>query len=235
MTRSSSGQLELFSKRSRGLRVTCKKSPPPRQISRTTKNSKVAHETRPEVSGPLHVVLRIKRGLPELRTPRALRRLEGAFRGGKEKNGFGLLHYNVERDHLHLVVEVRNKRKLSKGMQGLSIRIAKALNSMWKRRKGAVFADRYFAVALSTARQIWRTVRYVLNNGRKHGTWRVKDQPDPYSSGRWFTGWLGAHFCRPTRSSPVVAARGFELYWRIDVNEVPGPRWHELSVFDPNG
>src|SRR5262245_36423663 len=203
-----SGQLELFSKRSGGIRVRVRR----RQVTpEARRSSKVPHEARPEVSGPLHIVLRIKRGLPDLRTPRALRRLEGAFRRGKEKNGFGLLHYNVERDHLHLVVEVRNKRKLARGMQGLAIRLARALNSLWKRPKGAVFADRYFAVALTTLRQIWRTIRYVLSNGRKHGTWRVKDRPDPYSSGRWFTGWVGANFCRPTRSAPVVTARRFEL------------------------
>ena len=107
------------------------------------------HATRPEVDGPTHVVLRICRGLPDLRTPRALRRLEAAFRAGKEKKGFRLVHYSIQREHLHLMVEVTSKRKLARGMQGLAIRIAKALNRHWHARKGQVFAERYFAVALA--------------------------------------------------------------------------------------
>jgi hypothetical protein len=34
--------------------------------------------------------------LPDLRTPRGLRRLEKAFRKGKERDGFALLHYSIQ-------------------------------------------------------------------------------------------------------------------------------------------
>src|SRR5687767_10924395 len=65
----------------------------------------VPHSTRPEVRGVLHVVLRIGSGLPWLRTPKTYRVLEGALRAGKEKNGFALVQYSVQQDHLHLLVE----------------------------------------------------------------------------------------------------------------------------------
>ena len=149
-------QLVLFSNPGRAR----KEHLPPR-TERVRMSSRVSHETRPEVAGPIHVVWRIRRGLPGLRTPRALRRLERAFRLGKERDGFALLHYSIQNDHLHLIVEVKNRRKLSKGLQALGIRLAKALNSLWHRRKGGVFAERYFALALASCRQIWRTVRYV--------------------------------------------------------------------------
>ena len=165
-----SQQLELYSKQRRSkraeLRAGWSKRGP--RLSPTRKSSRVPHETRPEVNGPLHVVLRIRRGLPGLRTPRALRRLERAFRAGKEKLGFGLVHYSVQHDHVHLVVEATSKQELARGMQGLNIRLAKTLNSPWSRRRGSVFAERYFALALTGIRQMWRT---VLGNGRKHGTW----------------------------------------------------------------
>ena len=77
---------------------------------------------------------RIRRGLPGLRTPRGLRRLERAFRKGKERDGFALLHYSIQQDHLHLIVEVKNRRKLSKGLQALGIRLAKSLDSLWRRK-----------------------------------------------------------------------------------------------------
>src|SRR5262245_21959624 len=117
-------QLVLFSNRRRA-----KKEHLPPPVVRPRTSSRVPHETRPKVRGPIHVVWRIRRGLPDLRTPRGLRRLEGAFRKGKERDGFALLHYSIQHDHLHLMVEVRNRRKLSKGLQALGIRLAKSLNS----------------------------------------------------------------------------------------------------------
>ncbi|MSR63482.1 MAG: hypothetical protein EXS08_13655 [Planctomycetes bacterium] len=63
--------------------------------------------------GPLHIVWRIARGLPGLRTPRAQHRLERAFRIGKERDGFALVHYSIQHDHLHPMVEVKDRRKLS--------------------------------------------------------------------------------------------------------------------------
>ena len=188
-------------------------------------NSRVPHETRPEVDGQLHVVWRIKRGLPNLRTPRGLRRLESAFRRSKERDGFALLHYSIQNDHLHLMVEVKDRQKLSRGLQALGIRIAKSLNSLWHRRKGNVFAERYFATLLKDWRQIWRTIRYVLSNGRKHGTWSVPQVPDPYSSGRWYSRWRSEHFCRPLRSPPVITNTTSPTWIPvIGIDEVPG-RW----------
>ena len=220
-------QLELFSERRP--RKELKRHLPAREASR--KSSRVPHETRPDVAGPIHVVWRIQRGLPDLRTPRGLRRLEGAFRKGKERDGFALLHYSIQHDHLHLMVEVKNRRKLSKGLQALGIRLAKSLNSMWRRKKGHVFAERYFALALEGWRQIWRTVRYILNNGRKHGSWNIRNQPDPFSSGRWYLPWSQLDIRRPMRSPPVMASRTIATFipW-IDVDDVPGPRWQEFST-----
>jgi len=175
-------------------------------------------------------VWRISRGLPGLRTPRALRRLERAFRLGKEREGFALVHYSIQQDHLHLMVEVKDRRKLSRGLQALGIRVAKALNSLWHRRRGAVFAERYFANALKDWKQVWRTVRYVLNNGRKHGTWRVPDRPDPYSSGRWFWQWRHLDIRRPLRRSPVMELQSYDYIPCVGLDSVPGPSWTQFEV-----
>jgi len=218
-------QLVLFSNR----RARRKELLPTREERTAHKSARVPHETRPEVEGAIHVVYRIRRGLPDLRTPRGLRRIEGAFRKGKERDGFALLHYSIQREHLHLMVEVKNRRKLSRGMQALGIRLAKALNSLWRRRRGGVFAERYFAVALESGRQMWRTVRYILNNGRKHGSWTVKGEPDPYSSGRWYLPWRQPDFCRPLRRAPVVERSSFFLPY-IGIDDVPSRRWEELEL-----
>jgi len=110
-------------------------------------------------------------------------------------------------------------------MQGLGIRVAKALNKHWHGRRGSVFAERYFARALKRPMQVWRAVRYVLNNARKHGAWSG-NHPDPFSSGRWFQGW-SSEVKRPLRRSPVISARDYltdswRLMGSIGVTEVPG-------------
>jgi len=139
-----------------------------RRNVRRTKTS-VPHAKRPGVRGSLHVVWRIRRGLPGLRTPRSYRVLERCFRAGKQKDGFGVTQFSVQRDHLHLIVEARDRRSLARGLQGLAVRIAKGLNRHWHRRHGSVFAERYFARLLARPMQLFRAIAYVLGNGRKHG------------------------------------------------------------------
>jgi REP element-mobilizing transposase RayT len=225
MNTKSSRQLELsFPRRKRVARIARSKTLlPPHESLATRRRSRVPHETRPEVSGPIHVVWRIRRGLPSLRTPRGLRRLERAFRKSKEQRGFLLVHYSIQQDHLHLMVEVKDRRKLSRGLQALGIRIAKSLNSLWHRTRGNVFAERYFDLALKGWKNIRNAVRYILNNGRKHGSWTVKGRPDPFSSGRWYFTRRDDEPSRPLRSSPVM--RSLVPYYLplISVDDVPGP------------
>jgi REP element-mobilizing transposase RayT len=191
-------------------------------MSKKARRSKlVPHSVRPDVDGAIHVVLRVRRGLPGLRTPRAWRVLERAFRRGKDRNGMRLLQFSVQEDHLHLVVDVCERTALSRGMQGLAIRLAKALN----KRKGNVFADRYYGREVESRSELRRVVRYVLMNAKKHGTELpgYEGQPDPYSSARWFLFW-NEPIEAPRRSPPVVR----EHFWRgelcgwIRLKESPG-------------
>ena len=113
---------------------------------------------------------------------------------------------------LHLLIEAESKQELARGLQGLAIRIAKNLNRFWRRRVGSVFAERYFARTVQTAKEIKRALAYVLNNARKHRVWSSPTQPDPFSSGRWYSSWSGPeHICRPLRAPPVATARDWSL------------------------
>ena len=71
-------------------------------------------------------------------------------------------------------------------MQGLLVRVARALNRLWA-RQGSVFSDRYHARQLRTPREVRAALVYVLLNARHHGL-RILGI-DPHSSGRWFEGW----------------------------------------------
>jgi hypothetical protein len=146
----------------------------------------------------------------------------------------------VQHDHLHLIAEAADRRALSRGVQGLSIRVARAVNQQLV-RKGSVFDDRYHARALRTPREVRLALRYVLLNARKHAHSRAgsaggsaarragEAMPfgfvDSCSSAPWFADFLrtpelvfGAQRCRAefargmgTAEPPVVTARTWLL------------------------
>jgi REP element-mobilizing transposase RayT len=132
----------------------------------------VSHLRRPALSRqhPVHVTLRVQRGVVSLRSgsgPALFPAVRAALAAGKERGGFRLVHFSVQRDHLHLLAEANDRRALARGIQGLSIRVAKAVNRRLG-RKGRLFAERYHARALKTPRACRLAARYVLLNARKH-------------------------------------------------------------------
>ena len=196
------------------------------------------HLTRAALASrfPVHVTMRIQRGLPGLRTRETYRVLCRAFDKARERAGrleggvFRLVHYSVQNDHLHLICEARNRESLSRGIQGLSTRIAKGLNRFWQ-RKGKVFADRYHDRILRTPRDVRNVLRYVLNNARKHGLHVSRRRPDAFTSGAWFDGWrdyvpdgfLGLE--GPiARAHTWLLSFGWRRHGRISLTEVPGLR-----------
>ena len=173
------------------------------------------------------MTIRLKDGLPSLRRRRTYAVLRDAFSAGCERFGMRMTHYSVMSNHIHMIVEARDRDAVSRGMKGLLVRIARALNRLWK-RTGSVFADRYHDRVLHTARQVRRALAYVLNNGRRH---RIRYKGiDHYASGWWFDGWREALALRGLDGivTPVAAPRGRMLRedWRmfglIWTDEVPG-------------
>ncbi len=149
----------------------------------------VSHRPRAKVASrhPVHVTVRVRKGLPPLRNRRVYAALRAAFAAGCDRFGFRLAHYSIQRDHIHMICEARERAALARGVQGLLIRVAKALNRLWN-RKGSVFADRYHDRVLRTPKEVRRALVYVLNNARKHGL-RLAQELDHFASGWWFDGW----------------------------------------------
>lgn len=171
---------------------------------------------------PVHVTLRASRGLPSLRGRRIFAGIERAF-GASSHDRFRLLQFSVQSDHLRLVVEADEPTRLARGVQGLAVRTAKAINRVLGRH-GAVWAERYHAHALKTPREVRNAFVYVLNNFKKHVP--GASGLDPRSSGRWFAGWRHA-IERMIGRSPVAAPRtwlaavGWKRRGLIDVDQVP--------------
>jgi REP element-mobilizing transposase RayT len=128
------------------------------------------HGIRPEHKErfPVHVTLKIRRGLPSLRHERRFARIKRAFRYGCDKFGMRMCEFSVQADHIHLIVEARDKHALGKGMGALEIRVARAINRVLG-RTGKVFADRYHARELRTPREVKNAVHYVRYNWQHHG------------------------------------------------------------------
>ncbi len=167
----------------------------------------VAHDTRDRVTrrDPVLITTRLVGGLPNLRQERTLVLLRDALAAGADRYGFRLVQYSIQTNHLHFVAEGDDARSIARGMQGLLVRIAKALNRHWDRR-GKVLVDRYHARILRSPREVRNALVYVLQNARKHGA-RITGI-DAFSSGPWFQGWLDRIARVP---SPIAAARSWLL------------------------
>jgi putative transposase len=122
--------------------------------------------------------MRVREDVWNLRSRRAWRRLRDALAAAWGRFGVRIVHFSIQGNHIHLIVEANDDEALSRGIQGLAIRIAKALNRMMN-RIGAVFADHFFSRVLPTPTELVNAIRYVLGNHTHHfGTIGV----DPYSS-----------------------------------------------------
>jgi REP-associated tyrosine transposase len=120
-----------------------------------------------------------------LRTHRCFRALQRAFARGCERFGFRLVHFSVQGNHVHLIVEAPDAEALGRAMKGLEVRMARALNKVMS-RCGPVFADRYHAHLLRSPREAFQAVKYVLENWAVHAVRDQKPRPsgtDPYCSG----------------------------------------------------
>ncbi len=141
----------------------------------------VPHRAREEHrrAHPVHVVLRSR--VRSLRSQFLFPAVRSALVGAtRARADFRILQFSVQADHLHLIVEADAQGGLSRGMQGLAVRVARSLNQLLFRR-GAFWDDRYYARDLTSPRAIKSAFKYVLNNFRKHGE-PVRGDRDPCSS-----------------------------------------------------
>src|SRR5450432_3747876 len=140
---------------------------------------------------PMHVTMKMRRHVWQLRSRRCFGILERAFYRAARHQDARIVQFSVQHDHVHLVVEATDRRALARVLQGFGISVAKRLNKLMG-RTGQVFADRYHARALRTPTEVRRVLAYVLTNGRKHLIGAIQLRAtwvDPCSSGAFFDGW----------------------------------------------
>jgi REP element-mobilizing transposase RayT len=142
--------------------------------------------------------------------------------GRTSRSWFRIVHFSVQANHVHLLAEGNDKVALSRGLMGVAIRLARAVNRVAGRR-GSVWQDRYHARALRTPREVRNGIVYVLMNWKKHvpGAKGL----DPCSSASSFTGWIA-----DPSSGPLVAVEppatwllriGWKRYGLLATSERP--------------
>jgi putative transposase len=138
--------------------------------------SGVSHGARPVLARrfPVHVTLRVLPHVWNLRSRRGVRVVKRALASSGNRLGLRICEFSVQGNHLHLIVEAEDTGSLSRGMQGLGIRLAKGLNGMMT-RNGKVLADRFHAHILRTPTEVFRAFNYVRQNRAVHrGRWSVE-------------------------------------------------------------
>ena len=191
-------------------------------------------DTRPAhaAAHPALVTVKLRPHLPRLRQHKERAALLAHFARGKDRFGFRLLHFAILNDHLHFVVEARDRLALARGMKGLLVRLARGLNKLWG-RKGQVFPDRFHERALTSPREVRNALVYVLGNAKKHQAQGRAiapfDGPDVFSSAPWFDGFVeeltvhGIEHLPPPVVNPRtwLAGVGWRRHGRIGFDEAP--------------
>jgi putative transposase len=149
---------------------------------------------------PVHVSMRRVPVGPSFRTQRVCAAIRGVIAEAR-RNGVRVVHYSVQDNHLHLLVEGRHSADLSNQMRTLFSRIAFAVNAI-ARRHGKLFRDRHHRHELISPREVRNALVYILFNDRKHrpssargSEARSAENPvaspslDPCSSAWWFRDW----------------------------------------------
>lgn len=174
---------------------------------------KVAHERREQIAErfPQHVTMRIAAGVPSLRDPPFVQLIRDSI-ADAHRDSFRVVEFNIESNHLHLIIETASSPARANGMRGLEVRLARRLNTALN-RTGSLFPDRYHARALKTPREVRNALRYVLNNALHHDPNITfvfgHDWIDPCSSAPWFDGW----------ARPIAT----EVRWKRELVQQPQP------------
>jgi REP element-mobilizing transposase RayT len=146
----------------------------------------VPHVARPAVSRhrPHHITVRVARGTWNLRSQRCFRPIRAALGAVNERGGVRVVHFSVQHNHVHLIVEAKDRRTMSNAMRALLIRVARGINRVMGVR-GRRFDGRYHEHVLRTPTETRNALRYVIRNRAHHlDQWGKPARPfvDEYSS-----------------------------------------------------
>lgn len=125
-----------------------------------------------------HITIKVKENKADIKNKNILKSLHHAIKRARLQ-GIRVLHFTLEYNHVHLVLEASNHKELHKGMQAFGISFAKKINKQ-KHLNGTVYKNRYHQRLLKTRSEFKNAIQYVFSNGLKHK--RALSKLDPYNS-----------------------------------------------------
>jgi putative transposase len=202
---------------------------------RAAEDARIRHRTRPahKYWNPTHVTLRAIRGLPSFRNDVLYAAFERAFRRTVRED-FRIVEFSVQTNHVHLIIEAEDNGALARGMKSFTVRANRLLNAALGRGRGRVWGDRYHRHDLTCPRAVRNALVYCLGNYKKHyGVTSGMPRIDPFSSARWFEGWVGIRTAddgpRPTpRPVTVLLATRWQKHGLIHPGEYPRQPLHDV-------
>ena len=116
----------------------------------------------------MHITARARPGLPSFRAQRIAMLVWLQMRRLNDER-FQIVHFSIQKDHVHLIVEANDRETIIRKMQGFMISFAKRLNLLLGRKRGKVWSDRYFRRDVTGSRDMHNVLAYVFGNAKKHG------------------------------------------------------------------
>jgi REP element-mobilizing transposase RayT len=152
----------------------------PKVLTKLELASRIYHRSRPELlkAKPVHVTIKANKNIvPNLRSKVLYKEIRQSMKRARIL-GIRIIHFTVQRDHVHMMMEADNKQQLGESMRVLSISLSKRLSHVLKRKVKAL-KSRYHLHILKSLQEIKNAKNYIVNNSIKHGT---SDADDFYSS-----------------------------------------------------
>jgi REP element-mobilizing transposase RayT len=120
----------------------------------------VAHERRERVSlrTALHINFKVRFSI---RNKVCLGHLKKAIQNARS-HGLKVLHFSLQSNHVHLLVEAVDNEILTRGMRSLTVTFAKRMG------RGRIQLERYHLHVLRTLQETKNAVNYVLFNHQRH-------------------------------------------------------------------
>lgn len=153
----------------------------PKRAGRPAKVDRgIRHISREKIAKltALHLTIKVRANKADIKNKRLLKALHHAIKRARLK-GLRVIHYTLEYNHVHLLVEARNNKVLHQGMQAFGISFSKAVNRI-KAVCGHVYKHRYYLRKLSSRKDVKIVMHYIFRNGVKHK--RALSIFDPYNS-----------------------------------------------------
>ena len=152
-----------------------------------------------DLKKPLHITMKLNKRFSSLRTKGFHRGFKKILLRAREFQLY-VVHYSIQSNHIHMIVEAKSNLALGSGMRSLAGRISRLVRGRNEGARagaeaGSVFRDRYHLHVLRTPSEMKTALAYVLLNTAKH--LNLIEHIDGYSSGMFFPQWqklLGGKF-----------------------------------------